>query len=249
MMRGSGESIYRSAAISDADSLVEKHAPLVKRIAYHLSARLPPSVMVDDLIQAGMLGLLDAARQYDPSQGASFETYATIRVRGSMLDELRRNDWAPKSVHRKARELADAIQRIELRTGRDARDQEVARELGISLQEYHQILQDTSNCRILNFEDVGITDETLGDLLRDSSHSPSDNLQLSELREHLAQAVAGLPERERLIVNLYYDAELNLREVGSMLGVSESRISQLLSQAHLRLRARLQEHLQVYLEK
>ena len=244
VMRGSRKTPYEQQCPGgDPDALVETHAPLVKRIAYHLSARLPPSVMVDDLIQAGMLGLLDAARQYDPSQGASFETYATIRVRGAMLDELRRNDWAPKSVHRKARELADAIHRIEARTGRDARDQEVADELGISLEEYHQILHDAATCRIFNFEEIGLNDDALGDLLRDRSAGPVENLQWEQLRRHLAEAVASLPERERLIVSLYYDGDFNLREVGAMLGVSESRISQLLSQAHLRLRARLQDHL------
>ena len=240
-MRGTRQ-IYETGSAFDADSLVEKHATLVKRIAYHLSARLPPSVMVDDLIQAGMLGLLDAARQYDKSQGASFETYATIRVRGSMLDELRRNDWAPKSVHKKARDLAEAIKKIETRTGRDARDQEVADELDITLTEYHRILQDASTCRILNFEEVGLTDETLGEILKDGNSNPLQRVQHNELKEHLTRAIASLPERERMIISLYYDAELNLREVGSMMGVSESRISQLLSQAHLRLRSRLQAH-------
>ena len=134
---------YTSTSLVIDDALVEKHAPLVKRIAYHLAARLPPSVVVDDLIQAGMMGLLDSARNYDVSQGASFETYATIRVRGSMLDELRRNDWAPKSVHKKARDLAKAMQTIESSTGRDARDHEVAKMMDITLQEYHQILQDS----------------------------------------------------------------------------------------------------------
>ncbi len=244
-MSRAGKRAYMQGLGIDANALVEKHATLVKRIAYHLSARLPPSVMVDDLIQAGMLGLLDAARQYDRSQGASFETYATIRVRGSMLDELRRNDWAPKSVHRKARDLADAIQRIENATGRDARDEEVAQELGVDIQEYYRILQDTSTCRILNFEEVGITDETLGTLLKDGDANPFESVQKGQIHKHLVNAIASLPDRERLIISLYYDAEMNLREVGAMLGVSESRVSQLLSQAHLRLRARLQEHASV----
>ena len=139
-----------------AGLLVEKHSELVKRIAYHLMSRLPASVVADDLIQAGLLGLLDAAEHYDAAQGAAFETYATIRIRGAMLDELRRNDWAPKSIHKKARDVMAAIQKIENRTGRDARNSEVASEMGLSLAEYHQILQETNSCRILNFGDLGV---------------------------------------------------------------------------------------------
>lgn len=225
------------------DEFVKQHTVLVKRIAYHLSARLPHSVVVDDLIQAGMLGLLDAAKQYDSSQGASFETYATIRIRGSMLDELRRNDWAPKSVHKKARELSEAIQRIEATTGRDARDLEVAREMGVSLEEYHQILQDATTCRVLNFEDLGINEEGIGESIHDGGPGPMEGLQKVQVRRRLADAISSLPERERLIVSLYYDAELNLREIGAIMGVSESRVSQLLSQAHMRLQARLVEML------
>ena len=142
-----------------AGQLIEKHSELVKRIAYHLISRLPSSVVADDLIQAGLLGLLDAAEHYDPSKGAAFETYATIRIRGSMLDELRRNDWAPKSIHKKARDVMAAIQKIENQTGRDARNSEVAQEMGLTLAEYHQILQETNSCRILNFGDLGVDDD------------------------------------------------------------------------------------------
>ena len=127
---------------SSNDDLVTQHAPLVKRIAYHLMSRLPPSVQADDLIQAGMIGLLEASRNYDAKQGASFETYAGIRIRGAMLDEIRKNDWAPRSVHRKARKVAEAVRKIENEKGRDARDNEVAEALEMSLEEYHQVLQD-----------------------------------------------------------------------------------------------------------
>lgn len=133
----------------DSEALVIKHAPLVKRIAYHLMNRLPPNVQADDLIQAGMIGLLEASRNYDPSQGASFETYSGIRIRGAMLDEIRRSDWTPRSVHRKARLVANAMREIENEQGRDARDVEVAEVLGMSLPEYHKILKDASGCRIL----------------------------------------------------------------------------------------------------
>lgn len=228
---------------SEAEDLITRHSDLVHRIAYHLIARLPSSVIVDDLIQSGMLGLLDAAEHYDPSQGASFETYATIRVRGAMLDELRRNDWAPKSVHRKARDVMAAIQKIENKTGRDARNSEVAEELDMTLAEYHHVLQETNTCRILNFVDLNL-EEDVTNISPAKMDGPLDGLQSEEFREHLVEAIRSLPEREQLVVSLYYDDELNLREIGSVLDVSESRISQLLSQAHLRMRARLQTFLE-----
>ncbi len=231
--------MYTAQGIRSNDELVTRHAPLVKRIAYHLIGRLPASVMVDDLIQAGMIGLLDAARHYDECQGASFETYASIRVRGAMLDELRRNDWTPKSVHRKARDVAEAVRRVEAETGRDASDQAVAGEMGISLDEYHQILLDASTSKIINFEDLGIDDGAMGDIQAGGSSAPLQAVQDERFASSLASAIDMLPERERLVVSLYYDKELNLKEIGAVLKVSESRISQLLGQAHLRLRARL----------
>ncbi len=232
---------YNDNQALNADELVKKHAGMVHRIAYHLSARLPASVMVDDLIQAGMLGLLDASQLYDPSQGASFETYATIRIRGSMLDELRRNDWAPKSVHRKERDLMAAIRRIESETGRDARGQEIADALGISLDEYHQILQETSNCRVLNFVDMGVSEDLMGEGMQSTQPEPSQTVQRDEFKRQLVEAISSLPERECFVVSMYYDDELNLKEIGKVLGVSESRVSQLLSQAHLRIRTKLSD--------
>jgi RNA polymerase sigma factor for flagellar operon FliA len=235
--------MYTANGHSGKDDLITRHAPLVKRIAYHLLGRLPASVSADDLIQAGMLGLLDAAHQYDPSQGASFETYASIRIRGAMLDELRRTDWAPKSVHRKARELASAIRQVETATGREASDHEVAEVLGISPDEYHHLLQETSSSRMLSVEELSGDEGDVYDRIGGSTPSPVENLEESEFREQLLQAIGSLPEREQLIMSLYYEQELNLREIGAVLNVSESRISQLLSQAHTRLRARMHEHL------
>ncbi|MDT8405116.1 RNA polymerase sigma factor FliA [Sulfuriflexus sp.] len=231
------DEVYREIAV-DMDAVVVEHASLVKRIAYHLKARLPDSVQVDDLIQAGMIGLIEAGRKYDAGQGARFETYAGIRIRGSMLDELRKNDWAPKSVHRKSRELADAIKLIEGRTGRDARDQEIAAELGINVDEYHRILQDGNAC-IVSMEQYGIDKEELLPGLIDHHSNPELQLYQSRFREHLKKAIAGLPERERIVISLYYESEMNLREIGSIIGVTESRVSQLLNQAHARLSARL----------
>lgn len=224
-----------------ADELVERNASLVHRIAYHLSARLPASVLVDDLIQAGMIGLLDAAQLYDASQGAAFETYATIRIRGAMLDELRRNDWAPKSVHRRARDLMQIMREVENETGRDARAEEVAARMDISLDEYYKILHEANTCRLLNFAELDRDDDPFNPDSRSSTPSPLYGIEKEEFRSQLAEAISALPERERLIVSLYYDDTLNLKEIGVVLGVSESRISQLLSQAHLRMRSSLEE--------
>ena len=227
---------------SDSDDLVARHAVLVKRIAFHLMSRLPPSVQADDLIQAGMIGLLEAACKYDASQGASFETYAGIRIRGAMLDEIRRTDWTPRSVHRKARQVAEAVRQIENEQGRDARDVEVAEKLGISLDEYHRIIQDATGCRVFSIDDGnGPGDEPAPLPGARLPNEPLENLQNSDFKAALAEAIAGLPERERLVMAMYYDEELNLREIGEVLGVSESRVCQIHGQALIRLRARMGE--------
>ena len=235
--------MYTAQGQAGKEELVTRYAPLVKKIAYHLMARLPSSVMVEDLIQAGMIGLLDAAGMYDQRQGASFETYASIRIRGAMLDELRRTDWAPKSLHRKSRDLSAAIQQVEAQTGRDARDQEVAEAMGIGLDEYHQILRDTASSRMASYDEITAEDSGGYDRFSNDMPSPVDALQQEEFRSHLVEAIGSLPEREQLIMSLYYEEELNLKEIGAVLEVSESRVSQLLSQAHARLRSRLQAHL------
>ncbi|MFK5986308.1 MAG: RNA polymerase sigma factor FliA [Pseudomonadota bacterium] len=220
------------------DRLVESHAPMVKRIAYHLMARLPASVQVDDLIQAGLIGLLDAGKHYDPSQGAQFDTYATIRVRGAMLDEVRRSDWIPKSVHKKARDVAAAIHEIESKTGRDARDIEVAMELELTLDEYYKILANNNSAKLLNLGDLDINDVGSLGVLEDHKTNLLGNLIDQETKKKLGLEVLKLPERERLVMALYYDTQMNLKEVGKLMDISESRVSQLLSQAQLRLKSR-----------
>ena len=222
---------------------VVEHEPLVKRIAFHLMSRLPASVQADDLIQAGMIGLIEASRKFDPEQGASFETYAGIRIRGAMLDEIRRTDWTPRSVHRKAREVAEAVRKIENEKGRDARDVEVAKVMGLELNDYHKILQDATGCRIFSYEDPGtLGEENFAQQAR-QPNQPLENLQKSDFKVGLADAIKGLPERERLVMALYYDEELNLREIGDILGVSESRVCQIHGQALIRLRARMSDWL------
>ena len=226
----------------ESEDLVSKHAALVKRIAYHLMSRLPPSVQADDLIQAGMIGLLEASRNYDASQGASFETYAGIRIRGAMLDEIRRTDWTPRSVHRKARQVAEAVREIENQEGRDARDVEVAEKLGIDLHEYHRILQDATGCRVFSIDDAGVNGDDAPQPVADAPRNePLDSLHNADFKAALAEAISNLPERERLVMAMYYDEELNLRENGDVLGVSESRVCQIHGQALIRLRARMTE--------
>jgi RNA polymerase sigma factor for flagellar operon FliA len=214
----------------------------VKRIAFHLVSRMPPSVEVDDLIQAGMIGLLDAARQYTAQKGASFETYAGIRIRGAMLDEVRRADWTPRSVHRGVREMAEAVRRVENETGTEAKPADVARVLGVSLDEYHRLARDATACRLFSFEQMNPDDEDNPvDVVPDRGPGPADELELDGFRDALAAAIDGLPERERMVLSLYYDQELNLREIGEVLEVTESRVCQIHGQALVRLRARMKD--------
>lgn len=234
-----GVATYSSAQSALHEDMVEQHAPLVKRIACHLINRLPASVQLEDLIQAGMIGLLEASRNYDKNQGASFETYAGIRIRGSMLDEIRKNDWAPRSVHRKARMVAEAVREIEHEQGRDARDTEIAESLDMSLGDYYKILQDNSYHKVLSFEDMGTGDDSILDNLSNDDPGILDGLQREDMQQIVTSAIASLPERERLVMALYYDEELNLREIGAVMGVSESRVSQIHSQAVIRLQARM----------
>jgi len=235
--------VYTEVQNNNADELVRQHAPLVKRIAHHMLGRLPESVQLEDLIQAGMIGLLEASRKYDGGKGASFETYAGIRIRGSMLDEIRRGDWAPRSVHRNSRRISEAIKQVESIKGRDAEDGEVAEHLGISQQEYHAILQDSAGCRLFSYEEVLEKNDAGGDVFAGENPNPLEGIERGAFQQHLAEAIKGLPEREQLVLALYYDEELNLKEIGAVLGVSESRVSQLHSQAAARLRARLSDWL------
>jgi RNA polymerase sigma factor FliA len=231
---------YRSGRSSrETDAMVMRHAELVKRIAYHLAGRLPASVEVSDLIQAGMLGLLEAAGNYTADRGASFETYAGIRIRGAMLDALRKLDWAPRSVHRKARAAAAAVREIEAEVGREARDTEIADRMGVPLQEYHRIVQDAASCRVSSLDDSSGEEDSLIGRIEDETADPFAEATDQGFRAALAAAIRELPERERLVMSLYYDDELNLKEIGAVLKVTESRVCQLHGQALVRLKARL----------
>ncbi|HEX5755773.1 MAG TPA: RNA polymerase sigma factor FliA [Arenimonas sp.] len=232
-------SVEREGSNARVNELVHRNAELVRRIAHHLAARLPSSVEVGDLIQAGMIGLLEAARHYDPDQGAAFETYASIRIRGAMIDEIRRGDWVPRSVHRRMRDASTATRAVEQRHGRAAKPDEVAAELGLAIGDYYHLLEDAARGQVFSL-DAQI--EAEGESrVAGAEPSPLRDLESGEFQVALAQAVDNLPEREKLVLSLYYEQELNLREIGAVLGITESRVCQIHGQAMLRLRARLQD--------
>ena len=241
MAAANGLAMYDKKILRDTPINIEDYAPLVKRIAYHMMMRMPASVQVDDLIQAGMIGLIEASQKYDMSRGASFETYAGIRIRGAIVDEMRRGDWVPRSVHRNARRVSQAIAAVEARTGRDAADAEIAAELGVSLEEYFVMLQDSNSSRLFSYEETFGEEDSYIDASEHSSAfaSPLEGMQRDGLKKALVDAIRQLPEREQMVLSLYYDQELNLKEIGMVLGVSESRISQIHSQAAARLRQKL----------
>ena len=221
------------------DRVVLEHAELVKRIAYHLVSKMPPHVEVDDLIQAGMIGLLSAAQNFSADKGANFETYAGIRIRGAMLDEARKANWTPRSTFKNAKQVAEAIRLIENRTGRDAKAADVADALGVTIEEYHRMLESAASSRLMSFEQLAQDPERSRLLPESPDEGPEDALEDDQFRDALAEAIETLPEREQLVLSLYYDEELNLREIGEVLEVSESRVCQIHGQAVLRIRSRL----------
>jgi RNA polymerase sigma factor for flagellar operon FliA len=232
---------YLEVQQGSANELVRSHAALVKRIAWHLKGRLPASVELGDLIQAGMIGLLEAAKNYAPGRAANFETFAGIRIRGAMLDELRKTDWTPRSVYRRLRDAMEAMRQIEAETGREAGEAEVAQRMGISASEYSQIMADASRSRVLSLDESDDEDGPGFEVSDEQAGTPASRHEEEGRRVALAEAIEGLPEREKLLMSLYYDEELNLKEIGAVLGVTESRVCQLHGQALTRLRARLRD--------
>jgi len=234
---------YETHGFMDPNECVVKYAPLVKRIAHHMMATLPPSVHVDDMIQSGMLGLIDAAKRYQESQGAQFETYAVQRIRGAMLDSLRQSDWLPRGLRKNLRKIESAIAKLEQRNGRPPSETELAESLGVPLPEYQQMLQDARGHQLVYYEDFrsGEDEDVLDRHFADWTEEPLERLLDERMRTALIKAIEDLPEREQKVMALYYQEELNLREIGDILGVSESRVCQLHGQAVTRLRARLRE--------
>ena len=236
--------MYGSADATDKDALVREHLPLVKKIAYHMMSRLPASVEVDDLIQAGLLGLLDAIERFDDNQGAHFETYATQRVRGAMLDELREADWASRNVRKAGRQIENAICVLEQRLMRPPTEQEIAEELQVGIEEYFNLLSDSRGAQLIYYEDLNNEEggeDFLARFADDVSMGPFETLSHVHFKKALAQAVSLLPEREKMLMAMYYEQEMNFKEIGAVLGVSESRICQLHGQAISRLRGRMRE--------
>lgn len=235
--------MYTARGKVDTNDTLTQYAPLVRRLALQLMAKLPASVELEDLIQAGMLGLLDAANRYQETQGAQFETYASQRIRGAMLDELRELDWASRGIRKTAREIEKAVQRLEQRLGRGPSESEIAGEMSIGLTEYQQMLQDVHGCQLIYYEDFESADEEpfIDRICADPGADPLKMLLDEGLRGGVIDAIDRLPDREKLLMSLYYEQGLNLREIGAVLEVSESRVCQLHSQAISRLRATLRE--------
>ncbi|MCV2401378.1 RNA polymerase sigma factor FliA [Marinomonas sp. C2222] len=240
MQTKNGYSTYSKKTAVSIDAIVDQYGHLVKKIAYHLLARLPDSVDVDDLTQTGMMGLIEAYKRFDSSKGASFETYAGIRIRGSMMDEVRKADWAPRSVRRNGRAVTAAIKELEAKLGREASDLEVSSHMGIAIDEYHEIIHSSMSTQLFSYEEMLDSDTNSLDTA-DAGHdnSPYSLVEEGGFQTHLAAEIENLPEKEKLVLSLYYNEELNLKEIGAILGVSESRVSQIHSQAAVRLRARL----------
>ena len=236
--------MYTATGITDKEQCLKEYAPLVKRIAHFMMLKLPNSVQVDDLIQAGMMGLLDAAGRYDELRGAQFETYASQRIRGAMLDELRGADWLPRSMRSDMRRIEAAISKVQQRLGKSPAESDIAAELEMSLQEYQQLLQESRGAQLVYFEDFhNAEDESIFERYEtDGKSNPLELLKDERFRGALVKAIGNLPERERMLMGMHYEQDMNLREIGEVLGVGESRVCQLHSQAVARLRSMLEEH-------
>lgn len=225
---------YEAEQALSRDALFEDNLPLVKIIAHHVSIRLPPGKSVEDLIQVGMIGLLEASRTYEGNMGAEFKSYASIRIRGAILDELRRDSWMPRSIQQKSRQLTQAIKDVENRIGRTATDREIAAELGITPLEYGELLESVAGGTVFSLEDQA---EVMSPDEEDDA--PLRMVEDESTRKALAAVIKSLPEQEQMVVVLYYNKGLNLREISEVLDVSESRVCQVHTQAVNRMKTRM----------
>jgi RNA polymerase sigma factor for flagellar operon FliA len=238
--------MYTAKGQLDQDALIRQYSPLVRRLAHHMMAKLPPSIQVDDLIQVGLIGLSEALTRFEASQGVQFETFATQRIRGAMIDELRENDWMSRGSRKSQKEIEGALRRLEHRLGRSPSETEIAAELGMDLSEYQSLLNKVKGTQLVYLEDMaGGSEGEDGFLDRHMVDGDSDPMQMlrnQRLRQSLVDAIKGLPEREQYIMSMYYEKDMNLKEIAAVLGVTESRICQLHSQSIARLRAKMRSH-------
>ncbi|ABM34956.1 RNA polymerase sigma factor FliA [Paracidovorax citrulli] len=238
--------MYTAKGQLNRDALIRQHAPLVRRIAHHMIAKLPPNVELDDLIQVGMIGLNEALSRYEVTQGVQFETFASQRIRGAMLDELREGDWMSRSSRKSQKEIEHAVTRLEQKLGRSPHESEIATELELSLAEYQSLLSKVRGTQLVYLEDMTRGDDDddgfLDRHVADSAADPMAMLRDQRLRASLVAAIKALPEREQQIMGMYYEHDMNLKEIAAVLGVTESRICQLHSQSIARLRAKMRSH-------
>jgi len=236
--------MYTAKGTLNRDAQIRQYSPLVKKLAHHMIAKLPASVEVDDLIQVGMIGLADALSRFDPAQGVQIETFATQRIRGPMLDELRGADWLSRGTRKQQRDIEKAVHRLEQRLGRAPHESEIAVEMGLSLDDYQEMLGKVRGTQLIYLEDMS-GDEGDQDFLdrhvADRGSDPQHLLQDDRMRHALVEAIKKLPEREQLVMSLYYEEDMNLKEIAAVLGVTESRVCQLHSQSIARLRVKLRE--------
>ena len=246
LARTNSVALYTATGNLKREDYLTRYSPLVKRMAHHLLAKLPASVEPDDIIQAGLIGLMDAVSRFEEGHGVQFETYATQRIRGAMLDELRANDWLPRSVRKNQRQIEGAISRLEQRNQRSPSETEIAGEMALPLAQYQQLLQESKGAQLLYLEDFADDDDGSSEGFLDRNYSddraePFAQVQDKAFRIALVGAIGELPEREKLLMGLYYEQELNFREIAEVLGVTESRVCQLHSQAVARLRGKMRE--------
>ncbi|HEX4996830.1 MAG TPA: FliA/WhiG family RNA polymerase sigma factor [Terriglobia bacterium] len=229
-----------ASPVESRDDLIMAHLPLVKYHAYRLASQLPPNVEVYDLINAGVLGLIDAAGKFDRTRGVQFKTYADMRIRGAMIDSLRELDWAPQALRRQGKKLRATAERLERELGREVGEQEICEEMAIGLEELHELTNHLNNLNVTSLGELGLEEERpMGAQTGDSSDGPHHQLLRQELKNTLTQAIDHLGPRERLVVSLYYFEELTMKEIAAVLEVNESRVSQIHSKAMAQLQRKL----------
>ncbi|HYR85241.1 MAG TPA: FliA/WhiG family RNA polymerase sigma factor [Terriglobia bacterium] len=227
---------------AERETLIVETLPLIKHVAHRVATRLPANIEMRDLINAGVLGLLDAVDKFEPERGVKFKTYAEVRIRGAILDSLRNLDWAPRSLRKKSKDLEKTYSDLSQKLGRTATDEEVSEAMGEDIEDFHALVEQLHGLTIGSFENVGDSEDSenyINYYPDDGTNDPYVRFQSNELTGMLAQAIEELPEKERLVLSLYYYEEFTMKEIGTLLGVNESRVSQLHTKATLRLRSRL----------